>query len=91
MNVRKSNKRIDKIDGNILSLFCVKKIKNMDGFDLRFKLPSNLLAVGPTSCGKTSWLKKLVEDRAVMCSPVPECMILFYKEFQPTYADMERG
>ena len=56
---------------------------------MRFKLPSNLLAVGPTSCGKTSWLKKLVENRDIMCSPVPECMILFYKESQPAYADME--
>ena len=42
----------------------------MSKFDLRFKLPSNLLAVGPTSCGKTSWLKKLVENREIMCSPV---------------------
>ena len=25
-----------------------------------------------------------------MCLPVPECMILFYKESQPSYADMER-
>ena len=67
-----------------------KKKKNMSGFDLRFKLPSNLLAVGPTSCGKTSWLKKLVENRDIMCSPVPERMILFYKESQPAYTDMER-
>ena len=64
--------------------------RTMSGFDLRFKLPSNLLAVGPTSCGKTSWLKKLVENREIMCSPVPECMILFYKESQPAYNDMER-
>ncbi len=78
----------------MVAIFCLffvaRKTKNMDGFDLRFKLPSNLLAVGPTSCGKTSWLKKLVKDRGIMCSPVPECMILFYKEFQPAYADMER-
>ena len=62
----------------------------MSRFDLHFKLPSNLLMVGPTSCGKTSWLKKLVENREIMCSPVPECMILFYKESQPAYKDMER-
>ena len=38
--------------------FCSKKKQNMSRFDLSFKLPSNLLAVGPTSYGKMSWLKK---------------------------------
>ena len=62
----------------------------MSGFDLRFKLPSNLLVVGPTFCGKTSWLKRLVENKEIMCLSILECMILFYKESQPAYDDMER-
>ena len=35
----------------------------MDGFDLRFSIPSNMLIVGPTSSGKTTWLKHLVLGR----------------------------
>ena len=60
------------------------------GFDVRFFLPSNMLAVGPTSSGKTSWLKKLVENHQIMFSEVPKYMILFYKEWQDAYEDMER-
>ena len=60
------------------------------GFDVRFFLPSNMLAVGPTSSGKTTWLKRLVENRQIMFSEVPKYMILFYKEWQNAYEDMER-
>ena len=60
------------------------------GFDVRFFLPSNMLAVGPTSRGKTTWLKRLVENLQIMFSEVPEYMILFYKEWQNAYEDMEQ-
>ena len=59
-------------------------------FDVRFFLPSNMLAVGPTSSGKTSWLKRQVENRQIMFSEVPKYMILFYKEWQDAYEDAER-
>lgn len=61
----------------------------MSGFDVRFNIPSNLLAVGPTSSGKTSWLKKLVKNKDAFFSPSPKCMLLFYKESQQAYDDME--
>ena len=61
-----------------------------EGFDTRFFIPANLLAVGPTSCGKTSWLKRLVQHKDIMFGPVPQCMLLFYKESQGAYDDMER-
>ena len=60
------------------------------GFDARFFLPSNMLAVGPTSSGKTSWLKRLVENREIMFSEVPKYMLLFYKEWQNAYEDVEQ-
>ena len=44
---------------------------------MRFFPPSNMLAVGPTSSGKTSWLKRLVENRQIMFSEAPKYMILF--------------
>ncbi len=62
----------------------------MSGFDTRFNIPSNLMVVGPTSCGKTSWLKKLVKDKDVFFSPAPRCMLLFFKESQQAYDEMER-
>ena len=57
---------------------------------MRFFLPSNMLAVGPTSSRKTSWLKGLVENRQIMFAEVPKYMILFYKEWQKAYEDMEQ-
>lgn len=62
----------------------------MGGFDVHFQIPSNLIAVGPTSCGKTTWLKKLVKYRHDLFSLAPMKMILFYKQSQKDYHEMER-
>ena len=61
----------------------------MDGFDLRFSIPSNMLIVGPTSSGKTTWLKHLVVGRHEYFATPPETMLLFYKEPQKAYEYME--
>ena len=67
----------------------------MDGFDLRFSTPSNMLVVGPTSSGKPTWLKHLVLGRHEYFATPPETMLLFYKEPQKAYEymedDMNRG
>ena len=61
----------------------------MNGFDLRFNIPSNMLVVGPTSSGKTTWLKHLVLGRHEYLTTPPETMLLFYKEPQKAYQYME--
>ena len=61
----------------------------MNGFDLRFNIPSNMLVVGPTSSGKTTWLKHLVLRRHEYFATPPETMLLFYKEPQKAYQYME--
>ena len=61
----------------------------MDGFDLRFRIPSNMLIVGPTWSGKTTWLKHLVLGRHKYFAAPPESMLLFYKEPQKAYEYME--
>ena len=48
------------------------KTSKMDGFDLRFSIPSNMLIVGPTSSGKTTWLKHLVVGRHEYFATPPE-------------------
>ena len=60
------------------------------GYDARFHLPSNMMVVGPTSSGKTQWLKKLVQNISIIFSTKPECLLLFYKEWQPSYDDIQR-
>ena len=61
----------------------------MDGFDLRFSIPSIMLIVGPTSSGKTTWLKHLVLGQHEYFANPPETMLLFYKELQKAYEYME--
>lgn len=62
----------------------------MDGHDLRFNIPSNMLIVGPTSSGKTTWLKNLVEHRHIFFSVNPEALLLFHKEPQKAYNAIEK-
>ena len=61
----------------------------MEGLDLRFNVPSNMLIVGPTSSGKTTWLKYLVQNRHEYFSEVPRALLLFHKEPQKAYDIME--
>ena len=51
------------------------KTSKMDGFDLRFSIPSNMVIVGPTSSGKTTWLKHLVVGRHEYFATPPETML----------------
>ena len=61
----------------------------MEGFDARFQIPSNMMIVGPTSSGKTTWLKNLLNYKKEYFNVEPEMMILFYKEHQKIYDEME--
>ena len=62
----------------------------MKGFDLRFQIPSNMMLVGPTSSGKTTWLKNLVKYKDSLFATGPKSMLLFYKEHQKVYDEMEK-
>jgi len=43
---------------------------------------------GPTSCGKTSWIKKLLENSANYITPPPIKIVYCYKRWQPLYDDI---
>ena len=62
----------------------------MEGFDARFEIPSNMMIVGPTSSGKTTWLKNLVRHKKEYFKVEPKTMLLFYKEHQNIYNEMEK-
>ena len=63
----------------------------MEGFDVRFQIPSNMMIVGPTSSGKTTWLKNLVKNKKEYFNVEPKMMFLFYKEHQKVYDEMEKS
>ena len=62
----------------------------MKGFDARFQIPSNMMIVGPTSSGKTTWLKNLIKHKDEYFNVKPQVMLLFYKEPQKIYDEIEQ-
>ena len=44
-----------------------------------------MLVSGPTMCGKTQWVKKLIDHREDMIHPPPEKVIYSYQKWQPAY------
>jgi len=47
-----------------------------------------MTVAGPTSCGKTTWLKKVLQHGLV--TPAPEKIVWCYREWQPLYTEMAR-
>ena len=53
--------------------------------DPRLKHPFTGIVAGPTACGKSTWVKKLITYKKELIEPVPEQVIWFYGEWQPLY------
>ena len=58
----------------------------MDAYVL--KHPFTMMVTGPTSSGKTSWIKQLLESSKI--NPPPSVVVYFYKRWQPTYSEMQK-
>ena len=55
---------------------------------LSFTHPFTMCIAGPSSCGKSTWLKNVLEHGFI--TPTPSKIIWCYREWQPLYADMMR-
>ena len=47
-----------------------------------------MLVAGPTGCGKTYWLKRLLDNINKYCSPEPARVTYFYGEYQSIFGSM---
>ena len=56
-----------------------------------FKHPFTMLVAGPTSCGKTTWIRNMLEQASWIINPTPYKIIWFYKRWQPMYTEMQRN
>ena len=54
--------------------------------DLTFKHPFTMTVAGPTSCGKSTWLSKVLQSDLIQ--PAPWQIIWCYREWQPLYSEM---
>ena len=55
-----------------------------------FQHPMTMNVCGPTSCGKTTWLKQFLLNVNRMLQPRPHCIIWFYKRWQPIYTELKQ-
>ena len=55
-----------------------------------FKHPFTAILAGPTMCGKSTWVKQLLENAMTMISPPPVRIIWLYKRWQPLYTELQQ-
>ena len=55
----------------------------MSSLELHFKHPATILISGPTSCGKTRFVRRILEEQLI--EPFPTRLIWVYGEWQKDY------
>lgn len=65
---------------------------NEISFDnIQLKHPFTMMVVGPTMCGKTEWVSKLITHRNRMIYPSPEKVVWSYKTWQSAYTRLSNN
>jgi hypothetical protein len=59
-------------------------------YDLMWKHPFTSVVSGPTSCGKTIFIFKLIENMKEMITPAPTKTVYCYGEYQPLFDNYPR-
>ena len=57
-------------------------------FFLIIRHPFTQLIVGPTSCGKTHYVQRFLQNLQYMVDPIPTKIIVIFKHWQPAYESM---
>ena len=57
--------------------------------DPRWKHPFTYIAAGPTGCGKTTFVARLLRNASVMIDPPPEQVTWYYGQWQSAYENLD--
>ena len=57
--------------------------------DLRWKHPFTCIVAGPTGCGKTTFVVRLLRNAPSMINPAPEHVTWYYGEWQSAYENLD--
>ena len=57
--------------------------------DPRFKHPFTCIVAGPTGCGKSQFVARLLRTKESTITPVPDRVVFHYAEWQPLYERLE--
>ena len=55
--------------------------------DVRLKTPWTMMICGPSSCGKTVFVKNFLKHIDSMCDVHFDRIMMYYSEWQPTYLE----
>ena len=58
---------------------------------LPFRHPTTILVSGPTGCGKTRFVQRLLDRNERAIVPFPERIVWVYSEWQPAYDELARS
>ncbi|MCP4652588.1 MAG: hypothetical protein GY858_04300, partial [Candidatus Omnitrophica bacterium] len=71
--------------GELYVKFCSLQVK----MDMpKFVTPFSCLVVGPTKAGKSTFVRKFIENRNYVMDKQPEIILYFYLEYQPAYREL---
>lgn len=54
-----------------------------------FHTPTTFLLAGPSQCGKSTWIRQLIESKDVMFTQPPKKVIYAYSAWQPMFEEMK--
>ncbi len=57
--------------------------------DPRWKHPFTCIVAGPTGCGKTTFVARLLRNASVMIDPPPEQVTWYYGQWQSAYENLD--
>ena len=57
--------------------------------DPRWKHPFTCIVAGPTGCGKTTFVTRLLRNSSTMIDPSPERVTWYYGEWQSAYENLD--
>ena len=59
------------------------------GMDPRWQHPFTCIVAGPTGCGKTTFVARLLRNASAMIDPPPERITWYYGEWQSAYENLD--
>ena len=62
-----------------------------DSSQFVFKHPFTAILAGPSSSGKTTLLKQVIEKRCLLIQPSPHRIVWYYKRWQPMYEELTQS
>ena len=57
--------------------------------DPRWQHPLTCIVAGPTGCGKTTFVARLLRNSSELIDPPPECVTWYYGEWQSAYENLD--